>query len=247
MNFDYRLSFCRHFLGRMLKWLSYRAGHIFMKTARYHTKTQHESDSSHHILWTCSAWHLDESRDSSQLPSQFIIILYFENVAFFHAKLGLDICPRVDNQTSGETLQDLIQPLSEKRHQPVIHPWVSEQVFNGGMPFHTNQLGLEKSSWISTSATYLPTRVVNVSFLLTSSMQQQTMQPIFHDFYSDLECSGFRSSIQPFQRWRELHGQLPGRHEFFHLYRSSHQETVQLLEQEKNNFGCNRVIEYVLK
>ena len=36
-----------------------------------------------------------------------IIIFYFENVAFFHAKLGSDVCPRVDNQTSGDTLQDL--------------------------------------------------------------------------------------------------------------------------------------------
>ena len=37
-----------------------------------------------------------------------IIILYFENVAFFHAKLGSDVCPRVD---SGDTLQDLTRPL----------------------------------------------------------------------------------------------------------------------------------------
>ena len=43
-----------------------------------------------------------------------IIILYFENVAFFHAKLGLDVCPRVDNQTSDDTLQDLTQPLVEE-------------------------------------------------------------------------------------------------------------------------------------
>ena len=32
-----------------------------------------------------------------------IIIFYFGNVAFFHAKLGSGICPRVDNQTSGDT------------------------------------------------------------------------------------------------------------------------------------------------
>ena len=38
-----------------------------------------------------------------------IIIFYFENNAFFHAKLGWDVCPRVDNQTSGDTLQDLTQ------------------------------------------------------------------------------------------------------------------------------------------
>ena len=43
-----------------------------------------------------------------------IIIFHFENVTFFNAKLGLDICPRVDNQTSGDTLQDLTQPLSGK-------------------------------------------------------------------------------------------------------------------------------------
>ena len=29
--------------------------------------------------------------------------IYFETVAFFHYKLGSDDCPRVDNQTSGET------------------------------------------------------------------------------------------------------------------------------------------------
>ena len=43
-----------------------------------------------------------------------IIVFYFQNVAFFHAKLRSDICPRVDNQTSGETLQDLTRPLVEK-------------------------------------------------------------------------------------------------------------------------------------
>ena len=42
------------------------------------------------------------------------LILYFENVVFFHAKLGSDVFPRVDNQTSGDTLQDLTQPLVEK-------------------------------------------------------------------------------------------------------------------------------------
>ena len=39
---------------------------------------------------------------------------YFESIAFFHVKLGLDSCPRVDNQTSVETLQDLTRPLMEK-------------------------------------------------------------------------------------------------------------------------------------
>ena len=54
-----------------------------------------------------------------------IIIFYFDNVAFFHAKLGSDICPRVNNQTSGDTLQHLTRPLLEIL--PVIHPQVLER------------------------------------------------------------------------------------------------------------------------
>ena len=52
----------------------------------------------------------------------FIIIFYFENVAFYQAKLGLDVCPRVDNQTSGETLQDLTRPLAEKSPSAIYPP-----------------------------------------------------------------------------------------------------------------------------
>ena len=38
------------------------------------------------------------------LPNLIIIIIfYFENVTFFHAKLGSDVCPIVDSQTSGDT------------------------------------------------------------------------------------------------------------------------------------------------
>ena len=47
----------------------------------------------------------------------YIIIIYFENVTFFHPKLGSHVCSRVDNvdiQTSGNALQYLIQPLVEK-------------------------------------------------------------------------------------------------------------------------------------
>ena len=57
-------------------------------------------------------------------PVWIIIIFYFENVAFFHAKLGSDVYLRVDNQCYGDTLQDLTRPLVENHHQPVIHPWV---------------------------------------------------------------------------------------------------------------------------
>ena len=45
--------------------------------------------------------------------SLIIIIFYFENVAVFHAKLVSDTCPRVDNQTSGDTLQDLTRPVKK--------------------------------------------------------------------------------------------------------------------------------------
>ena len=38
----------------------------------------------------------------------FVITIYFEYVAFFHAKLGSDIFPRVDKQTSGDTLQSFL-------------------------------------------------------------------------------------------------------------------------------------------
>ena len=43
-----------------------------------------------------------------------IIIFHFENFALFHAKLGSNVCPRVDNQTSGDTLQGLTRPISGK-------------------------------------------------------------------------------------------------------------------------------------
>ena len=49
------------------------------------------------------------------IPLLFIIIIfYFENVASFHTKLGSDVCQRVNNQTSGNTLQDLTRPLNGK-------------------------------------------------------------------------------------------------------------------------------------
>ena len=79
-----------------------------------------------------------KKKESEQIEF-IIIIFYFENVAFIHAKLGLDVCPRVDNQTSGETLQDLAWPLVEKKaiSQLYTHGYW-RQVFGGEMPFHTN-------------------------------------------------------------------------------------------------------------
>ena len=50
-----------------------------------------------------------------------IIIIYFENVAFFHTKLGSDVCTRVDNQTYG----DIIRFNSTTSGKITIsHPWV---------------------------------------------------------------------------------------------------------------------------
>ena len=62
--------------------------------------------------------------------------------------LESDVCPRVDNQSSDNTLQDLTRPLEEKSPSASYPPpWVLEQVFGGRMPFHTNQLGLGKRHW----------------------------------------------------------------------------------------------------
>ena len=75
-------------------------------------------------------------------------MLYFENVTFFHAELGSDICPRVDNHISGDTLQESTRPLVEKNAiNQLSTPWILERVFGGGMPFHTNQFGLGKTHW----------------------------------------------------------------------------------------------------
>ena len=69
--------------------------------------------------------------------NSIIVIIYFENVTFFHAKLRSDVCPRVDNQTSGDTLQVNSTTSGKITMASVIHPWVLEPVFSGGMPFLT--------------------------------------------------------------------------------------------------------------
>ena len=76
------------------------------------------------------------------LPNLIIIIFYFENVTFFHAKLGSDVRPIVDNQTSGDTWEDWTRPLVEK--SLVNHSWVFEGAFVTGMSLHTNQFRLGK-------------------------------------------------------------------------------------------------------
>ena len=76
-----------------------------------------------------------------------IIILYFENVTFFHAlKLGSDVCPRVDNQTSGNTSQDLTRPLVEKSPSASYPPMGIGASFwwRDALP---HQLGLGKRHW----------------------------------------------------------------------------------------------------
>ena len=70
------------------------------------------------LIYTCSSFIIASTRLTSVNLSKFsrsrIIISYFGDVTFFQAKLGSDVCPRVDNQTSGDTLQKLTRPLVEK-------------------------------------------------------------------------------------------------------------------------------------
>ena len=76
-----------------------------------------------------------------------IIIFCFENVAFFQAKLGLEVFPRVDNHTSGDILLDLTRPLSGKIVVSQLSTMGIGASFGGGVRFHTNQLGLGKRHW----------------------------------------------------------------------------------------------------
>ena len=48
-----------------------------------------------------------QGHDLFYMSVSMMIIIYFENVAFFRSDLGSDVCPRVDNQTSGDTFQEL--------------------------------------------------------------------------------------------------------------------------------------------
>ena len=89
--------------------------------------------------------------------SIIIIILYFENVAFFHAKLlGSDVCPRVDNQTSGDTLQDLTRSLAEKSPSASHPPMGIGASFwwRDALP-HQPVIGLGKRHWnLETSSVF---------------------------------------------------------------------------------------------
>ena len=63
------------------------------------------------LTWAVDCWLIFYIWDA-----HYQFILYFELVAFFHVKLWSDVCPRVDNQASGNTFQDytLTIPLMEK-------------------------------------------------------------------------------------------------------------------------------------
>ena len=70
-------------------------------------------------------WHTSLNRERQIFcVSVVIIIFYFENVSFFQAKLRLDVRPRVDNQTSGNTFQDFTRPLVLKSPSASYPPWV---------------------------------------------------------------------------------------------------------------------------
>ena len=79
---------------------------------------------------------------SINLKIIIIIIFYFENVAFFHAKLWSDICPRVDNQTSGNRLQDSTRPPVEKSQSASYPP-----------------MGIEASFWWRDALPHQPVRI----------------------------------------------------------------------------------------
>ena len=94
-----------------------------------------------------------------------IVVFYFENVALFLDKLGSDVCPRVDNQTSGDTLQDLTRPLSGNIviSQLSTHGYWSNFLVAGcsSAPIREETLesgNLFSGSWISTS---VPTQYIN--------------------------------------------------------------------------------------
>ena len=67
---------------------------------------------------------------SSSIPSVIIIIIYFENVAFFQAKIR-----RLPQGKQPNLWRHFDSTTKLKnRHQPVIHPWVLEPVFMAGYP-----------------------------------------------------------------------------------------------------------------
>ena len=87
-------------------------------------------------------------RSGHPTAGNFVIIFNFEECRILHAMLGLDVCPRVDNQNSGENLQDSTLPLSGKIaiSQFSNHGYWSVFLV-AGCQFHTNQFGIGKRHW----------------------------------------------------------------------------------------------------
>ena len=106
-----------------------------------------------HKVLRCFASFMNFTGNNSSIhynppPENFymiIIIFYFENVTFFHTKLGSDVCLRVDNQTSGDTLQDLTRPLVEKSPS-ASYPPLGIVVFAGGMPNPHQQVWIREET-----------------------------------------------------------------------------------------------------
>ena len=57
-----------------------------------------------------------------------IIIIHFENVTFFRNSAGVGRLPRVDNQTSGDTLQELTQ----LDHKALVEKYANSQLSTHG-------------------------------------------------------------------------------------------------------------------
>ena len=116
-------------------------GHVAQPISCNEAPSHHHSSSSSFV---CS---LNPIRQTFVI---IIIIFYFENVTFFHAKQRVGRLPqgrqpnlwrhftRFNSITSGKI------SISQ-----VSSPWVLEHVFGGGMPFHTNQFGLGKETLAS--------------------------------------------------------------------------------------------------
>ena len=110
------------------------------------------------ISITAAWWNGVSSSSSSSIIIVIIIIiiviinyhrhLLFWKRRFFHAKLGSDVCPRVDNQTYGDTLQNSTQPLTSGKIAISLLStqefWSEFLVVGCIMPFHINQFGLGK-------------------------------------------------------------------------------------------------------
>ena len=103
-----------------------------------------------------------------------VIIFYFE-CCFLPARAGS--LPQGRQPNLCQHLTRFNSTTKRKnRHQPVIHPWVLEQVFGEEMPFHTNQFGLGVMwTWRLDSLTILlPVTHICINFSSLQWLERRT-------------------------------------------------------------------------